>query len=309
VTNVTAAQTLVRTGIAMDTLISIEMQGRATSAGIQEKVGRALGWFAETERICSRFDPGSELCRLSATTGFDVPVSQLLFAALSYALAVARASGGAFDPTVGRQMVRRGFATNFRLGADPGLSADVVAGTSFEDVVLLPESRSVHLLKPLTLDLGAVAKGLAIDLAAFELAEVGSFAVFAGGDLRVRGHNSEGEPWSIGLRHAQLAGEIDGTIRTTDAAVCASGADERRAPADQQGHHIIDPATGQSPEAVAAVTVVAPTALVADALATAAFVLGPGAGLRFLEEQAVEGRIVTDSLTRYETRGFRGLVR
>ena len=69
--------------------------------------------------------------------------------------------------------------------------------------------------------------------------------------------------------------------------------------------HIIDPRTGISPSTVASVTVVAPTALAADALATAAFVLDPADGIELLERHGVEGLIVTPALERFETSGLR----
>ena len=86
-------------------------------------------------------------------------------------------------------------------------------------------------------------------------------------------------------------------------AVCTSGDYERRGPTGE-GHHLIDPQSGASADAVASVTVIAPTAMVADALATAAFVLGPTRGLRFLEAQGVDGLIYSSALERYATSGL-----
>ena len=63
-------------------------------------------------------------------------------------------------------------------------------------------------------------------------------------------------------------------------------------------------ARARLPVGVASVTVVAPNALLADALATAAFVLGPAEGLRLLERHGVEGLIVTPALERLETSGL-----
>jgi thiamine biosynthesis lipoprotein len=82
-------------------------------------------------------------------------------------------------------------------------------------------------------------------------------------------------------------------------AVCTSGDYERRASA---GHHLLDPRTGQPASGAASVTVVAATAMLADALATAAFVLGPDAGLRLLDRHGVGGVIVTPALERFSTR-------
>jgi len=70
-------------------------------------------------------------------------------------------------------------------------------------------------------------------------------------------------------------------------------------------HHIVNPRTGGSPTDVASVTVVAPSAMVADALATAAFVLGPADGITLLERHGVDGLIVTAALERSETPGLR----
>jgi thiamine biosynthesis lipoprotein len=68
--------------------------------------------------------------------------------------------------------------------------------------------------------------------------------------------------------------------------------------------HILDPRSASPADAVASATVLAPTAITADALATAAFVLGPEDGIAFLERQGVHGLIVTPSIGRYTTQGF-----
>jgi thiamine biosynthesis lipoprotein len=161
----------------------------------------------------------------------------------------------------------------------------------------------------LILDLGAVAKGLAIDLAARELRPFVNFAIDAGGDLYLGGHRRPDTPWSVGIRHPREDGLLD-SLLVSDTAVCTSGDYERRSPDDAHRHHILDPRRGVSADTVASVTVVAPTAMVADALATAAFVLGPIDGLRLLESQGVDGIIVSSTLERHATQGigraFRG---
>ena len=75
------------------------------------------------------------------------------------------------------------------------------AAVTYRDVALDPAGRTITLRRPLLLDLGAVAKGLAIDLAARELSPLNDFAIDAGGDLCVAGYNAAGQPWSIGIRH------------------------------------------------------------------------------------------------------------
>jgi thiamine biosynthesis lipoprotein len=296
----------------MGTLVTIEILGadagddEIRAAERDEAIDRAFQWFHEVESACSRFDPSSELRQLSAcAVGRAVPVSTLLYTALEFALAVAEDSNGALDPTIGAELEARGFARNYRDGlvVAPLVGAD--AAVSFRDVHLDPDARTVALARPLVLDLGAVAKGLAVDLAARELQPFTNFAIDAGGDLYLGGRNANGEAWSVGVRHPRIEGLTIATLRVSDLAVCTSGDYERRQPDDAAGHHILDPRGGAPAADVASVTVVARSAMLADALGTAAFVLGPADGLRWIEAHGVEGLIVSPSLERFATKGLR----
>jgi thiamine biosynthesis lipoprotein len=302
---VTPTTTITRWAILMDTHVSVAVVGDSATEW-DPAIDRALAWFRTVEESCSRFDPNSEVMQLTARVGTPVVASPLLFEAVRFALAVAESSEGAFDPTVGLALERRGFNPNYRTGAPIATSVTPEAVT-WRDVALDPELRTITLRRPLVLDLGAVVKGMAIDLAARELAAASGFAVDAGGDLYVHGRNAEGRPWRIGIRHPRAPGRILGTVEVSDVAVCTSG-DYERAAEGGDGHHILDPRSGSSVEAVASVTVIGPTAMAADAIGTAAFVLGP-AGRRFVESQGLAGLIVTPTLQEFPTRGFKRLAR
>jgi thiamine biosynthesis lipoprotein len=268
----------------MGTLVTIQVAHACDEA--QTAIDRAFGWFHEIEAHCTRFSESSELMQLAAQPGVAVPVSAILYETVQFALLVAEESGGAFDPTAGH-----------RTGDE-----DV----SYRDVELDPDCRTIRLRRPLTLDLGAVAKGLAVDMAARELMPLQNFAVDAGGDLYLGGLNPLGAPWIVGIRHPRIENELIARLRVSNQAVCTSGDYERRTPEGKC--HILDPRTGAcpdaSPDALASVTVIAAGAMLADALATAAFVLGPREGLPFLTRMEVEGLIVTPELERYETQGL-----
>ncbi len=289
-----------RTEAVMGTLVTIHVVREAEDANAA--IDRAFGWFHDIETRCTRFVPTSELMQLNAEPGMPVSVSPVLFEAIQFALRVAEESGGAFDPTVGHRMESRGFNREHRTGqtiTTPASAGDV----TFRDVVIDQEARTVTLRRQLTLDLGAVAKGLAVDMAARELEPFRDFAIDAGGDVYMGGSNPRGEPWLVGICHPRCEGELIETLSVSDRAVCTSGDYERRV-LDEE-HHILDPRTGNSPRRVASVTVVAPSAMLADALATAAFVMGPDDGIEFLTGMGVEGLIFTPDLHRYETRGLR----
>jgi thiamine biosynthesis lipoprotein len=299
-----------RTQVAMGTFVTVDIvdrdstNERASDTDRDAAIDRAFGWFTAVEACCSRFDQASELRQLSARVGVAVPVSPLLYETIQFALAVADESGGAFDPTVGRTMEARGFNREYRTG-QLAESGAIEPDATYRDIQIDPEQKTVTILRPLTLDLGAVAKGLAIDLAVRELMPFGNFAVYAGGDLYLGGRNASGEAWRIGIQHPRREGELIDAIRVSDSAVCTSGDYERRAPDPRDGHHILDPRTGAAIPDVASVTSVAPTAMLADAVATAAFVLGPSGGIALFERLGVNGLIVSSTLERFATRGFR----
>ena len=286
-----------RTEAVMGTLVTI----RVVRDADDERLDRAFEWFQRVEECCSRFDERSELAHLTKQAGVPVPSSEMLFQAVQFALRVAEDSLGAFDPTVGCEMEARGFNREHRTGAI--VRAPSAAGpVSYRDVHLDVPRRTITLKRPLRLDLGAVAKGLAIDLAARELQPLADFMIDAGGDLYLGGCNAHGEPWSVGIRHPRAHSEIIGRLRVSNRAVCTSGDYERRA-TEEGMSHIIDP-RGARAATVASVTTVGSSAMLADALSTAAFVLGPAEGIPFLERFGVDGLIVSPELEQYETRGL-----
>lgn len=295
-----------RTVVLMGTFVTIHVVGRGAgpqqATHREETVERAFEWFRRIEESCTRFEAGSELRQLTAQVGIAVPVSAILYEAVQFALAVAEESGGAFDPTVGHAMETRGFNQEYRTGQTIRTDIEPSGSVSYRDVRLDPSRKTITLLRPLILDLGAIAKGLAIDVAARELRQFENFAIDAGGDLYLGGCSPNGEPWSIGIRHPRRDNELIDSLRVSNRAVCTSGDYERQIPT--QGHHILDPRVGASARAVASVTVVAPTAMLADALATAAFVLGPTDGIRLFDRVGVDGLILTSALERYATLGI-----
>lgn len=290
--------------VHMGTIVTIEVVGHPPSQRARRErdqaIRRAFAWFEQVERCCSRFDAHSELRQLCTTHGTPVLVSRLLFEAVSFAVAVAQDTDGAFDPTVGTQMEARGFTRHYRTGAtSPSALSSGHHGT-FRDVVLNSDGPSIQLMQPLLLDLGAVAKGLAIDLAARELAPLVHFAIDAGGDLYLGGRNANDAPWTVGIKHPRQREQLLSRITVCDAALCTSGDYERRVDGDTMvghgpspgEHHLLNPHTGHSPQETISASVLAPTAMVADALATAACVLGSSAGVALLERHALRGCLV-----------------
>ncbi len=287
----------------MDTVVAIEVveDGGAAAAACD----RAFGWFAQVERACSRFEEDSEVTRLVRTVGVPVVVSPVLFEAVRFGVVLGAMTGGAFEIAIGGLMERRGFDRSYRTGTHHTFG-DGLASTTYRDIQLDAAARTITLRRPMVLDLGAVAKGLAIDLAVRELARLRDFSVDAGGDIYAAGHGRR-DRWRVGIQHPRTAAALSDTVGVTDAAVCTSGDYQRR---DKRGdeHHIVDPRTGRSPAELASVTVVAANAMLADGLSTAAFVLGHRRGLALVERCGGQGMAMTRTLERHVTTGFDALL-
>jgi thiamine biosynthesis lipoprotein len=277
---------LIRTAAAMGTVVSIQVDAP------EAVVTRAIEWFHQVEMVCSRFDQASELRQLPV--GVPTRASAILFEAVRFALLVADETDGAFDPTLGSRMTARGYNRHYITGT--AIDAPGSDDASYRDVVLDANHQTILLRRPLTLDLGAVAKGLAVDAAARELQPFRDFCIDAGGDIYCGGRNPAGNPWSVGIRHPRRREEIVDRFQVSDCAVCTSGDYER-------GAHIIDPRDDAAARRVASATVIAPNAMLADALATAAFVLGPELGVALLDRMGVQGLLITPALDEFRTKG------
>jgi len=224
------------------------------------------------------------------------PVLQVIRAAQG----VSKLSGGAFDITIGAVSALWHFGDT--AGAGPPDAARIrdrlglvdwslITASATEGTVFLP-------VKGMRIDLGGIAKGYAVDLAAKALREAGlsNFIVNAGGDLYAAGRRRDGTSWRIGVRDPRATDRLLCTLFVSDRAVVTSGDYEQFF--TYQGkryHHILDPRTGYPCWRCKSATVIAPTAEFADALATAVFVMGPAKGLELVDQLDSVEAIVVDS--------------
>ena len=258
---------------------SVAAGRRAIAAGFAE--------VTRLERILSDYDPESELSRLSALapTADAQPVSADLWRVLDRAVEFRDASDGAFDPTVGpltslwRQARRTG-----RLPPPDKLAAAREAVGSGA-LVLVPDARAVRLTRPaMRLDLGGIGMGYAVDRVIEVLGRHGivSAMVDASGDIAVSASPPGTHGWKIAVAplRSNAAGDAPPDtgeyLTLAHAAVTTSGDAFQAVEIEGQRYsHIVNPHTGLGVAGPAAVTVVARDCTTADALATAASVLGP----------------------------------
>src|SRR5690348_9961942 len=133
--------------VSMDTGVNVQVITDRPREAIEDDVQRALAWFDTVERICTRFDPTSEVMRLLDQVGKRAHVSTLLFEVVAFAIDLAAATDGAFDPTVGATLERRGFNVNYKTLEE--VHTPVAADVSFRDVKLDRRARTIELKRPL----------------------------------------------------------------------------------------------------------------------------------------------------------------
>ena len=282
--------------IVMGTVVEItvachsEEQARAA-------ITEAMGEFQRIDNLMSSYKPDSVVSRVNkAGSSAKVPVGEEIFSVISEAAAIGRASGGAFDATIWPVSQLWGFEQGGRIPT-PDSIATKLPLVGYENVIIDDSELSVGFkVAGMGLDLGAIAKGWAVDVAMKKLIARGirNAIIDAGGDLRVIGARPGKAFWRIGVQHPRDPGALLMTFELKDTAIVTSG-DYKRffMAAGVRYHHILDPATGQPARGCQSVTVLAPTAAEADACATAAFVLGPARGLAFLRARpGVRGVIV-----------------
>ena len=165
----------------------------------------------------------------------------------------------------------------------------------YRHIHLDPAAKTIYLDNVGTkISLGGIAKGYAVDGAARVLRDAGlsSFYVQAGGDLFAAGRKPDGSPWSAGIRDPRgPEGAYFAVLPVSDHAFSTAGDYERSyVIAGKRYHHIIDPRTGRPATASRSVTIYAPTALLADEIDDAVFILGPKKGLLLVESIDSRGR-------------------
>lgn len=282
------------TGETMGTTWAVSLARPPASVGAEGLRRAVEATLARVDRAASTWREDSELARFNAagTTAWR-PVSPMLARIVTGALRTSRLSGGAFDPTVAPLVDLWGFGPGGGPRARPTDDAlrAARARVGFAHLAVRGEPPALRKdLPALEVDLSAIAKGFAVDRVAARLAEMGAHDVLVeiGGELRARGRNPDGEPWIVAVQRPNgSAGAASALLGLTDAAVATSG--DYRTHFEQDGRrysHLIDPRTGEPvSHGLASVTVVARSAMRADALATALLVLGPERGPALAERE------------------------
>jgi len=251
----------------------------------------ALAAIDRVDRLMSTYRDDSELSAVNDTAYLKpIPVSREVYDLLAKAMVYSRMTDGAFDITVTPLLEVWKQAERENQLPRQEKTTEAIAKTGCDKVLLSdgPKCAVRFTKEGVRLNVDAIAKGYAVDQALEAIRSAGATAglVDIGGEIACFGKD-----WVIGIQDPFSATNADPlsqtprwVLRLNDCAVATSGNYRRYMRiAGEKYSHIIDPRSGRPADKLPSVTVIAPKAIDADALATAISVIGPKKGLELIE--------------------------
>lgn len=259
--------------------ISLSIEPAELEALLSEQI---QPFFSEYELNCSRFIAGNPLDRLNAAPAHTHEVPEHLYLAVQAAYEAYASTRGVFDPRILPNLQQLGYGTSFDASGEARGTEPAQPSERAEWKPTLSTRGDAFFVNPggFPLDLGGIAKGLAVDLMTAVLKPLAhSGFINAGGDLQTWGHNPEGDGWRIGVENPvdALDDEPIAVLELHDAGLATSSTRKRTwATTDgRQVHHLIDTNTGTSAHTeIRSVTVIHPQTHIAETLTKQLFFAG-----------------------------------
>ncbi|TQV77574.1 FAD:protein FMN transferase [Aliikangiella marina] len=254
---------------------------------------------AEMNRIDQQMSPYKATSELSlinreAAKG-PLKISNEMYQILALSNRISAMTQGSFDISYSSV----GFLYDYRNNQKPSERQieQLKDAINYKKIKLTPQDKSVEFLdKRVKIDLGGIAKGLAVDncIKILQQAGIKNAYVNAGGDSRLIGRKND-RLWYIGIRHPRDESKLLTNLPLEDVALSTSGDYERFF--EENGvryHHIIDPQTGDSAREIRSATILANDSITADALSTSVFVMGVKDGMALINSLDGVSAIVVD---------------
>lgn len=264
-------------------------------------IDMAVNEISRIEKIISSWNSGSETSKIIASAGIrPVEVDKELFDLISRAIQISELTEGAFDISYASMDRIWKFDGSMNHAPTNYEVEQSVSKVGYKNIVLNRENHSVFLkIKGMRIGFGAIGKGYAADKAKQLLISQGVIGgiINASGDLTTWGTQPDGTPWMVGITNPLNKDKVFSWFPLDNNAVVTSGNYEKYVEFNGKKYtHIIDPRTGWPVSGLTSVTVFAPKAELADALATSVFVMGLDTGLNLINQlPGVECVIVDDN--------------
>jgi thiamine biosynthesis lipoprotein len=261
----------------------------------------AVGEIQRIERLISSWDPNSQTSAINQNAGIKaVVVDPELLQLIQRSIGLSKLTDGAFDISYASMDRIWQFDGSMTQMPAPDIISASVAKVGYGKIDINVTQRSVYLKEAgMKIGFGAIGKGYAADKAkALLIAEgVEGGIINASGDMNTWGTQSNGEDWMIAITNPMDKSKSYGLLPIKKGAVVTSGNYEKFVSFDGKRYaHIIDPRTGYPAKGIISVTVFAPKAELADALATSIFVMGIDAGINRINQMAEIECIIIDDI-------------
>ncbi len=296
-----------KTRLAMGTFVSMTLI-HASRDEAEEAMGQAFEEMDRLSALMNRYDERTAVGELNREGHLnDVPpeVAEVVSRAVYYH----RLSQGNFDITV-KPIIdlfkERRSENEKALPTDKELrrALEFVDSNNIEHT-----GRAITFKKPgMGITLDGIAKGYIVDRASERLAahDIKNHLINAGGDIRTMGARADNKPWTVAIQDPLKKRNYPDIVHMNTGAIATSGNYEIYFDREKMFHHIVDPRTGISPEMSTSVSVIAPTTMDADALATGVFVMNPVKGTGFINSLGqAESLIVAKDGTQLKSRGWK----
>lgn len=279
-----------RTLNAMGTSMTVRA-AHTDAAVLRRALEAAVDDIRALEDQMSLYREGSAITQLNRTGQLARAPHHLLHV-LRVAQDVSRRSAGAFDVTV--QPLWAAYAKAQTLGRLPTPAAIDAALSLVDWRRLHVGPQDVRLAAPgMAITLNGIAQGYCADVVRLRLQALGiAHALVDAGEWAALGEPAHGGDWSLGLADPRAAGQLLATVALRGRCVASSADDQCRFSPDGRDHHIFDPKRGRSPPELAAVTVAAPSCVMADALTKVFFVAGYDRALPLARAWGVDVMVV-----------------
>ena len=262
-------------------------------------IDTAIDEISRIEKVISSWNPTSQTSEINRNAGIQpVKVDEELYQLIERAIGISKLTDGAFDisyASMDRIWTFDGSMTEMPSEEDIKRS---VSKVGYQNIILDPNKQTVFLKIPgMKMGFGAIGKGYAADKAKALLIEKGvvSGIINASGDMNTWGKQPNGKPWKVAITNPLDKQKAFAMLPISEGAVVTSGNYEKFVTLNNKKYsHIIDPRTGYPSSGILSVTVFAPKAELADALATSVFVMGKEVGLNRINQLSKIECIIVD---------------
>ncbi len=272
----------------------------STQEVANQYLNAAQGEIERIERLISSWDANSQTAEINRQAGIKpVKVAKELYDLIARSIEISKITQGAFDISYAALDPVWFFDGRMKVVPSESERLKSVQNIGFKDLVLNAKEQTVYLPKKgMKIGFGAIGKGYAADATKKLMKSLGvsSGIINASGDLTSWGKKPDGTDWQVGISNPENPAKVFSWFPVRDAAVATSGNYEKYVTLEgKQYSHIMDPRTGMPVSGIKSVTVFAPKAELADAFATAVFIMGIDTGIDTISQLPGMSCIIVDA--------------